>query len=580
MKAKRKWTKAKVDPILVNQLVKDTGLSELEVRILVTKGFDTKTKIEEFQKEQLTYPDVVNNIIKDTDKAAKIILKHVRNGNKIIDYSDYDSDGVNSTILTVSLLRNMGADVDYYINDRVLEGYGICVSGIDKIIQKYPDVKLIITTDNGISGHSQIEYAKSKGIEVVLTDHHEVVVDRVMQDGKEVKIQRLPNADAVVNPKRLDDDFYFGEICGAAVAWRLFAYIYHTEGYDIEFLNSMLDFVAVATITDVMPLRKENRFYVTEGLKLLNNNPKPAFRILSDIMKVRGVINEETLGFTYGPLINCVGRLELDVNEVVETFLSTNEFILYQRLWSYSEINARRKQMTQEQSLLVKDQIDHSKKIIIVKAEGLSEGIIGLIAGDLSNKLGKPAIVFAEGHGGMLKGSGRSILPFPLKDNLDKAQEHIEKYGGHPLAAGLSIKAEKYDDFKKCMEQLADEQLTEDDLVRVFTYIDTLEEYQINEKTYNELKSLEPFGPTFEAPYFRMNNIHVRESMFMPKDDPRHIKLTTDRGTNILGWKLAEKYQEDNEPSWVRLLGRISVNEHRGMVSYQVTIKDDNIASM
>lgn len=579
MGKRRKWRKYKLDNNELVTLQQETRLSDVSLKILINNGFKDAKEIKKFLTASIYNIDFLN-AIKDSDRASTIIMEAIKKGLKILVYGDYDADGVNATTIAVRALRALGATVVYYINDRINEGYGMCISGIDKMLEKHPDIKLIITVDNGISAKDQILHAKSKGLQVVVTDHHEVqVVKETLDDGTEQWVQVLPEADAIVNPKRKDDTFEANELCGAAVVWRLFGYLYKVNGFDLSIIYSLVDFAAVATVADVVSLKCwENRAIVIEGLRLMNQESRPLFDLMRDIMEVKGDITEETLAFQFAPLINAVSRMEYDTNALVATFLSDKHAFIYERIVKCKQINDDRKELTEKQMALVADQIDEKQKVLIVSAPGLKEGIIGLIAGRLKEEYNKPVIVFSETEHGFYKGSARSIEEFPIKENLDECSQYIKGYGGHPLAAGLSVEFEQFENFKKAIMDLGNQKLTDEMLIKVYNYVDVLEEHQVNEETYYAVNDLRPYGQEFSAPFFKVHNMNVQNYNYMGKPEPTHLKLISDRGTTVIGFRLADKYENDQRPNRVMLLGKISVNEYNGKVDYQVTIHEDNVA--
>ena len=247
----------------------------------------------------------------DIDKAVAEISRIIQEKKKIVIYGDYDCDGVCASVIAIQALRNLGADVDYYINSRFVEGYGITPLGVDNLLKKIPDAEVIITVDNGIVAFEGVAYAQEKGLEVLITDHH-------------LAIEEVPEALAVVNPHRLDDESLFKDICGATVIYKVMLALYWELGEDIEFISNMIDLVGMATVGDVMPLRSENRFYVNEALRLIEQNSRKQFEVLKKVKNV-GVLNEEVFGFQFVPTINAEGRLNGKPALAMEFFLSEDE---------------------------------------------------------------------------------------------------------------------------------------------------------------------------------------------------------------------------------------------------------------
>lgn len=568
----RKWRKSNYQEETLNKLKQQLNIPETSLKILVKNGFENPEEIERFIGADIRQIDF-SHTMKDSDKAVDLLWEKIKKNEKIAVFGDYDCDGINATVVAVRLLQTLGADVTYYINDRVTEGYGMCESGIDKILQTHPDTKLIVTVDNGISAFEQIKYAKSKGLEVVVTDHHEVVVENGQQ--------QLPDADAIVNPKRKDDESGLGDLCGAAVVWRVLGYLFLKQKRSLNPVYKTLDFVALATVGDVVSMRFwENRAIVKAGLLLLNKKPRPLFDLMTNIMEVRGEVTEETLGFQFAPLTNAVGRMERNVNTLVATFLSDKPTVIYERLQKCKEINDQRKELSEEQMNIVEEQIDLTQKILIVSAPGLKEGIIGLIAGRLKEIYNKPVIVFSETPTGEYKGSARSVECFPIKENLDKCKQYILRYGGHPLAAGLSVSKDCFETFKTAITDLANETIKDEDLIKTFEYVDVLDSSHINQEIYESVSQLRPFGQNFSSPYFKMVFDNIFDYLYIGKPEPTHLKLKTKDGVTIIGWRLAEKYAAQNMPKSVMLLGSVDVNNYNDTISYQVKILGDNLAPM
>lgn len=523
--------------------------------ILISRGIKNK---EYFLRGTIwDIPDGM--LLNDMDKAIPVIKEAIKNGVTFVIYSDYDVDGAIGAVVAYLMLKELGANVYYYTNNRFTQGYGMVVSGIDEIIQRHPDVKIILTVDNGISAHGPIDYANSLGLQVIVTDHHE-------------QSETLPNAVAVINPKRNDSTYPFDGICGATVVWKLLRELY----VDRDKANEYLDILAIATVGDVVPILEENRIIVKEGLKLLRDEKRLSLRILKELTKTADISSHFTLAFLYVPIFNAVGRLEGDITKVIQLLTSENEDECRTIVEELININEDRKAMTVAQVAKAEEilEVKGIKDVIVVYDESFSEGIIGLIAGRLKEKYNRPTFAFTKSETGVLKASGRSIEPFPLKKNLDTMKEVMLGYGGHALAAGLSIEADRLSEFEDRMLEIAKDTLVEKDFEKNIVFLDEITENQLSFDMIEELEELEPYGAGFPKPLLKLKDFNVRRAFFMGKDGV-HLKLLGEH-VSIIAWRQTREYEKMGNPLKVTSLGYPSKNIYNNNVSIQFMIENDN----
>lgn len=488
------------------------GVSEIICRIMLNRNVCGYELMNSFVNPTL---DKLHNprLMKDLEKGVKITKETIKNNEKIRICGDYDQDGNSSIITLLKGIKRCSGNVDYVIPHRVKDGYGINESIIDKA--KADGIDLIITCDNGISAHEAIDYARELGIKIIVTDHHDVS-------------DTLPNADAVVNPKRKDCEYPFKELCGAGVAFKFIQVLYEEMNIDIEESYELLEFVSMATVCDIVDLVDENRIIVKEGLRRINNTKNIGVKALLKATGAEGkTVSTYTLGFVTGPCINAGGRLDTaDIG--VELFLTDDEKLAEEYANKLHNLNEERKSMTEDgvESVIkyVEESIGQDEKVIVAYNPQIHESIAGIIAGRVKDKYYKPTLVITDTEGENLsKGSARSIESYDMYKELTKVSELLEKYGGHPMAAGFSLLTSNIEVLRK--ELNAKSKLSEEDLVPKL-YIDAhlpLENITMN--LANELYLLEPFGKGNRKPLFADKNIAVKKMDILGKNY-RIIKMT------------------------------------------------------
>ncbi|NLL93983.1 MAG: single-stranded-DNA-specific exonuclease RecJ [Clostridiales bacterium] len=448
-------------------------------------------------------------LLEDCKLAVELIYDAIKENKSIRVIGDYDIDGICSTYILTTGFKLLNGNVSMDIPDRVKDGYGINKSIIDRA---YRDgVNLICTCDNGIAAIEEIDYAKSLGMTVIVTDHHDVPFCN--EAGK--KVYKLVNADAVVNHKREDCKYPFKEMCGAGIAYRfLDALIIEgkTKGYNVkkleEAMEEMLIFAAIATVGDVVSLTGENRIIVKRGLQLIHNSSNIGLKALISECGLEGVkISAYHIGFVIGPCLNASGRLET-AKMGYDLLCEINSEIALKKASELVELNNHRKELTangvEEARKIAKEYL--MDRVLVIYLNNVHESIVGIIAGRIREEFHKPTIVFTHGED-IVKGSGRSIEGYHMYNEINKCSSLLDKFGGHEMAAGMSIKEENINEFRELLNKNAI--LTEEDLVKKVWIDVELPFSYINEEFINELSVIEPFGKDNSKPLFAVRDAKI-----------------------------------------------------------------------
>ena len=514
-------------------------------------------------------------LMKDMDRAVDILKEKIEEGKKIRVIGDYDIDGVNATYILQQGLAGLGADVDTDIPDRIKDGYGLNQMLIDRALED--DVDTIITCDNGIAAMSEIAYGKENGMTIVVTDHHEVPY--LEENGK--KKYLLPPADAVVDPHRADCEYPFKGLCGAAVAYKLVEVLYRVSGkseQEVEHLQeSLMENVAIATIGDVMDLVGENRVFVKKGLELLKTTKNEGLHAL---MQCTGVdtanLNTYHIGFVIGPCINAGGRLDT-AKRALELLNASNRREAVTLAADLKELNDSRKEMTEEGVEEAVRQIESSSwkddQVLVVYLPECHESIAGIIAGRIKERYYRPTFVLTKGETGV-KGSGRSIEAYDMFAEMSRCRELFTKFGGHKLAAGLSLEEENVKVFRKRINELAD--LTEDDLQMKVSIDMRLPFPYINEELIHELKILEPFGKGNGKPLFAESKLRVIQPRIFGKNrNVLKCRLEDQQGNQmeaVYFGEVEDCLQQMEKKQIMSFTYYPSINEYMGRRTIQLTI--------
>ena len=514
-------------------------------------------------------------LMKDMDRAVDILKEKIEEGKKIRVIGDYDIDGVNATYILQQGLAGLGADVDTDIPDRIKDGYGLNQMLIDRALED--DVDTIVTCDNGIAARREIAYGKENGMTIVVTDHHDVPYRE--ENGK--KKYLLPPADAVVDPHRADCEYPFKGLCGAAVAYKLVEVLYRVSGkseQEVEHLqDNLMENVAIATIGDVMDLVGENRVFVKKGLELLKTTKNEGLHAL---MQCTGVdtanLNTYHIGFVLGPCINAGGRLDT-AKRALELLNASNRREAVTLAADLKELNDSRKEMTEEGVEEAVRQIESSSwkddQVLVVYLPECHESIAGIIAGRIKERYYRPTFVLTRGETGV-KGSGRSIEAYDMFAEMSRCRELFTKFGGHKLAAGLSLEEENVEVFRKRINELAD--LTEDDLQMKVSIDMRLPFPYINEELIHELKILEPFGKGNGKPLFAESKLRVIQPRIFGKNrNVLKCRLEDQQGNQmeaVYFGEVEDCLQQMEKKQIMSFTYYPSINEYMGRRTIQLTI--------
>lgn len=485
------------------EMAKKYGIDPLIARIIRNRDIIDEKEITEYLyggKEALHNP----HLLKDVDKAAEIIAEGIAGKKAMRIIGDYDIDGVNATYILLEGIRRCGGNVDAAIPDRMKDGYGINEHLIEQALSDGKE--LLITCDNGIAAINEINFAKEKGMTVVVTDHHEIPY-RNTEQGKEFL---RSNADAIVNPKQADCPYPCKGICGAVVAWKLVQVLYERMDIPVEEADIFIENAGFATVGDVMDLTGENRILVKLGLKALEHTKNPGMKALIAKNKLSDKpLSAYHIGFVLGPCINASGRLDT-AKRSLELLLERDEVKASALAGELVEFNESRKYMTQQETQKALEQIEkegrEKDKVLVVYLPECHESLAGIIAGRIREAYQRPVFVLTRGEEGV-KGSGRSIEAYSMFDKMTEVAELFTKYGGHPMAAGLSMREEDIDKLREQLNQKAE--LSEEDMAEVVRLDAVLPMSYFTVDTIRQLSVLEPCGKSNTKPVFADRNIKV-----------------------------------------------------------------------
>lgn len=528
----KKWQIYETDKEKIEQIKEKYQLNELLATILVNRNRIKEEEIRLFLNP--TRKDFYDPfLITDMEIAVERIIKAIRNQEKVTIYGDYDVDGITSITVLKSFLKDVGLETSFYIPNRLEEGYGLNQKAIDKIAKE--GCQLMITVDCGISGREEIEYANSLGIQTIVTDHHET--------GSE-----LPKAIAVIDNKRKDSQYPFRELAGVGVVFKLIQALGIRLGLKEEAYLKYLDIVCIGTISDIVPLVDENRVIAKLGLKLVKQTRNIGLR---SIINASGYskIDSNTISFGVAPRINACGRMG-KAEEALELFLSQNLNQVNELTKKLNEHNRQRQETEKNilESAVEKIEKEHlnEKKAIIVGGENWHHGVIGIVSSKITDLYFKPSILLSFEEDGVGKGSGRSIPGFDLHDALMKCLDTIEKFGGHSMAVGITIKKDKLEAFRKQLEEIAIQNHIEE-IMPIIQIDAKINLSDISKEMVESIKQLEPFGEANKMPIFAFKNLKINSIRAL--SEGKHLKLTLqDKNSiiNAIGFNigyLAEEYR-------------------------------------
>ena len=556
----KKWQICETDKEKVDELKSKYNISELLATILVNKNITTQKEINEFlnpTRNDFFDPFLMN----DMDIAIKRIKKAIENQEKVIIYGDYDVDGITSITVLKSFLKDVGLDVDYYIPNRLEEGYGLNKNAIDEIAKK--EYKLMITVDCGISAIEEVDYANSLGIEVIITDHHE--------PGDEI-----PKALAVVDNKRKDNKYPFRELAGVGVAFKVSQALAQSMNIREEEYLKYLDIVCVGTISDIVPLVSENRVITKLGLKLVKQTRNMGLRAIINSSGY-SQINSTTISFGVAPRINACGRMG-KAEQALKLLLSKDIYEVNKLTQELNSYNRERQEIEKEifENVLTKIEQNNLAKnrTIIIGGENWHHGVIGIVSSKITEKYFKPSILLSFEEDGTGKGSGRSIPGFDLHEALMKCENCLEKFGGHSMAVGLTIKKENLEQFYKEFEKIAEENEIEN-IIPIINVDAKIELDKIDKSVVEDLKQLEPFGEANKTPTFALKNIRIDSIRAL--SEGKHLKLTLRENNqiiNAIGFNIGELAEAYKIGDKIDIAGVLEINTFNGIDNLQINIKD------
>ena len=561
----RKWHSEQLNMEQVSGLQQSLGISSLLAKVLVSKGATSREKAREMFFETLQLSDPY--LMKDMDKAVNRILSAVDNGEKIVIYGDYDVDGVCATATLFTCLENMGANVFYKLPNREKDGYGLNAAILQNLKNK--GVDLVVTVDNGIAAISEVEFANSIGLDIIITDHH-------LPKGE------IPAALAVVDPLQKDDNSPCKTLCGAGVAFKLVCALEQAD--PMEMLDYYGDFVAVGTIADLMLLEGENRTIVKAGLTILNEGTRQGFESLIEICGLSGKeITSESVAYAIAPRINAAGRMA-DPTVALELLLSEDEDdarMLAQQLESENQKrqdiqNKMAEDITQE---ILADDTFTKDRVIVVWGQHYHPGVVGIVASRLVETYAKPAIVLTR-DGESFKGSGRSVASFNLHRALEQTKEWLVRYGGHELAAGLTIEEENLENFRRAINDVANDVTA---LAKTESlYVDCCATAgEISVESVSQMSVLAPFGNGNPNPLFMVENVQI--TGIYPVSDGKHIRLKVKDGSNFLQgvmFNVSPKEFAYNIGDYIDLTANLSIYESSMGSMVSVKIKEVRPANL
>lgn len=570
-----------------NRWAQEFSISPIVARIIRNRDMMTDEQVGEYLQggEECLHSPM---LFKDMEKAVHIIEKKIEEGKKLRIINDYDIDGVCSGYILYDGMKRLGGNVDIRTPERLRDGYGLNIRLVEEALADGVDT--IITCDNGIAAKQQIAYGKERGMTIIVTDHHEVPFEE--EGGRKISI--LPPADAIVNHKQEDCPYPFKELCGAAVAYKLICCLYEKMKRE---LPEYREFVAIATIGDVMVLQQENRILTKQGLQVLQHTQNVGLRALIDVLELKSEqIDSEAVGFQLGPCINAVGRLD-SAKRAVDLFAASSYPLAYQKAVDMKEWNEQRKKLTEEGTIEAVNQVEHGAwredPIYVIYLPDCHESLAGIIAGRIREQYNRPVFVFTDTENTdeegnfLVKGSGRSVDGYSMYEGMHSCSELLYKFGGHKGAGGLSLKQENLEPFRKKINQLCP--LSPKDFVQQ-VWIDAPAPFSyMNLELVKDLEVLQPTGNGNEKPCFAQKNIKLLKlDVYGEARKIMRMKVRGEDGQECIGVyfnarqlleEMRQRYGEEevekalkglDNPIFFRAVYMPRKNEFRGNVSVQL----------
>lgn len=558
LRAKTRWKKSEVDPEQVDYLAKELSLHPTVARLLVQRGITDVEQAKRFLTPSLDHlhdPFLLDGM----KEAVERIRQALKQKEKILIYGDYDADGVSSTSLMIKCFRTLGADVDYYIPNRFREGYGLNKEALEQARER--GFQLVISVDTGISAVEEAEYAAELELDLIITDHHEPPAV-------------LPQAIAVINPKKPNCPYPFKQLAGVGVAMKLVTALMG------QVPTEWMDLVALGTIADLVPLIDENRVIATYGLKKMQLRNHIGLAALMDAAGIDQEVTAGHVGFFLGPRINASGRLD-SANQAVELLLTEDP---EEAKWIARQLNAMNQErqdlveeITEEAAAMIENNPDAHRYVIVVAREGWNVGVVGIVASRLVEKYYRPVVVLSiDGKKGIAKGSARSIAGFDLYQALTECHAHLSHYGGHAMAAGMTLPVEKIDLFHQQLSQLAQSQLTDEDYIPCTLVEDEFAVPELSLDFIEQLKVLEPFGIGNPTPLFQISQATIAQIQRIGSKQA-HMKLFLEKdGVTLeaVGFRCGDLADEMSLFAQAEVVGELTVNEWNGRRIPQLIIRD------
>lgn len=556
------WTLKPIpDTKVVSSLQESLGVAPIIATLLAQRGINTFEEAKQFFRPQLS--DLNDPfLMKDMDLAVNRLHTAISGNEKVLVYGDYDVDGTTAVSLMYLFLKNKCSHVEYYIPDRYEEGYGVSYKGID--YAKINGFTLIVCLDCGIKAVEKVAYAKDQGIDFIICDHH--------RPG-----EKLPSAVAVLDPKRMDCNYPFKELCGCGVGFKL-AQAYH-QYFNLPFedLIPLLDLVVVSIAADIVPIIDENRVLAFYGLQQLNSNPRIGLKALMTVANRKEIFNISDVVFGLAPRINAAGRIEHG-NKAVELLVQEDFSQAKVKAEYIDKHNLTRKELDQNITKEALEKIVPNAKTTVVFSEKWHKGVVGIVASRLIETHYRPTIVLTESHG-KLTGSARSVSGFDVYNAIDSCSNLLEQFGGHKYAAGLTLKKENLEAFIKQFEQVVSETITSEMLTPKISIDLEMSIADINKKTFRIIEQMAPFGPANSRPVFMVKGMIDNGTGRLIGQEKNHLKLALTDSDNSktldgIGFGMSDRFPMVQDKQSFDVCFVMDLNEWNGTTNLQLRIKD------
>ncbi|MBI5974175.1 single-stranded-DNA-specific exonuclease RecJ [Staphylococcus canis] len=555
IQSKYQWLSREEKTSITSSLIEKFNLTPIMRKVLESKDITTESSIEEILSSNAINHD--SKQLSDIEKATERIHNAINKQEPILVYGDYDADGVTSTTILVDVLERLGAVVSWYIPNRFTEGYGPSELAFRNAHDE--GIQLIITVDNGIQGHNEIRLAKDLGMDVIVTDHHEIG-------------ETLPEAFAIVHPMHPEYSYPFQYLCGAGVALKL------AQNLISDIPSEYWILAMIGTIADLVPLKDENRYIVKKGLSLINDRVPVAISALLNQAGFSETITEETIGFLIGPRLNAVGRLEeasLAVELLMTKEIEEAEFLAEQVEYFNNERKAIVEDITEEAMDMAEIDIKNGHQFLLLAQEGWHEGVLGIVASRIVEQFNLPTMILnIDRQQSTAKGSARSITQVSMYDILNEHRTLIDKFGGHHMAAGLTLSVDQVDPLREALNKWMTLHFEDEDLKPEKQIDAVLDIEDITIENIQSIERLRPFGSEFNRPIFRFNRLVIQDAKGIGQQK-KHLKIAfTEQNLQGLYWNQGDLAQVMTKDQSIDALGELQINEWNGFQTPQIILKD------